>query len=106
MSYEPIRIYGFLSAAPDSMAHALARGFDLTELDYKDGDLTLEFEGKYFFLDDLMEAIAPHLRPETTGRLDYIDHDEWTMTRFKFKDGAYTMVKVNLNDVLERYSHE
>jgi hypothetical protein len=76
-------------------------------IDYRNGILNLDHEGTpAFFLEDVLDQVVPLLNPEAAGRVDYIDHHEFTMHRYKIADRAHSCTVVNLNDVLERYSRE
>ena len=105
MSYDDIRVYGHVEHV-DSDACELSEEFDFTEFSCEDGDLELEYEGKFFFIDDFLERLENSLLPESKGRIDYIDQQAFTMTRFTIEQGAINRKKVDLNNVLERYNRE
>lgn len=105
MGYDAIRVYGHVTEV-DSDACELSDDFDFTEFSCEDGDLDLEYEGSYFFIDDFIERLEHCLAPQSSGRIDYIDQGEFCMTRFHIDQGRIQRKRVDLNNVLERYSQE
>lgn len=105
MGYDEIRVYGHVTDV-DSDASELPDDFDFTEFSCEDGELDLEYEGNYFFIEDFIERLEHCLAPQSTGRIDYIDQNEFSLTRFHITQGRIDRKKVDLNNVLERYSQE
>ncbi len=105
MGYEDIRVYGNVENVSSDAAD-LEDDFDFTEFSYDDGELDLEYEGNFFFLDDFIDRLEPCLTSNSSGRLDYIDQQAFRMTRFKIEAGQLRRMEVDLNNVLERYSQE
>jgi hypothetical protein len=105
MGYDEIRVYGRLeNLSPD--AADLEDDFEFTEFAYDDGELDLEYEGNFFYLDDFIDRLEPCLTSHSKGRVDYIDQHAFRMTRFKVEAGQLQRLEVDLNNVLERYSRE
>lgn len=67
--------------------------------------LTVHFEGVFFPIDDVLTALKSTLSPQAEGRLDYIDMDEWTLTRFWIQGGLITHNTTSLNQVMEYSGH-
>jgi hypothetical protein len=68
----------------------------------RDGDMALiAFEGVYFPVDDVLEALARHLGPEHKGRLDVLDLENWRLTRHAIDEGQVRARSAPLNNVLE-----
>ena len=105
MGYDEIRVYGHVTDV-DSDAYELSEDFEFTEFSCEDGELDLEYEGSFFFIDDFIERLEHCLAPQSTGRIDYIDQGEFRMKRFLIEQGRINRKHVNLNNVLERYSQE
>lgn len=80
--------------------------FDFLTAEYGNGRMHLEFEGVYFFIDELLEMITEFTESALDGVVDYIDREAWTMTRYRWQSGRLEVKEINLNDVLERYSRE
>lgn len=76
---------------------------DAAELE---GDLLrISFEGIWFPLEDLLDALAVWLRPDCQGKLDYLDLEAWRMTRYRFVQGKIQSSSRSLNDVLAYSGH-
>ena len=49
---------------------------------FLEGDiLRIEWEGVYFPLDEVLQALNNCLPPDAEGKLDYLDLEAWTLTR-------------------------
>lgn len=77
-----------------------------------EGDmLRIAFEGYYFPLDDVLEALEGTLKPGAAGKLDYLDFEAWTLTRCEPVPGregcgvAFSRATRSLNQVLEYSGH-
>ena len=44
----------------------------------------ISFEGVFFPLDDVLDALRPLLCAESSGKIDLIDMEAWTLTRAAF----------------------
>ncbi len=69
------------------------------------GLLRISFEGLYFPLQEVMAALEARLPPQATGRLDYLDLDNWTLTRYERRDGIFVSGTRGLNHVLDHSGH-
>ncbi|OBQ50294.1 hypothetical protein [Halodesulfovibrio spirochaetisodalis] len=108
MEHILIKVYGSISnASPELYQAALSfieeQDEDAVELDGT--FFTISFEGIYFMIDEFMDAIKPHLTKECSGRIDYIDVDEWSLTRFWIEGGLVTHNTANLNHVMDHSGH-
>ncbi len=99
-----VKVYGSVTPADDAMLQAVsAVAPDAVSLS---GDtLLLSHEGIFFMLDDFLTALRPHLGPASSGRIDYIDMDEWTLTRHWIDNGLLTSNTASLNQVMEYSGH-
>ena len=71
-----------------------------------EGDLVrISFEGLYFPVEDVLEAIAARLKPGQQGKLDVLDLEAWRLTRHLFADGRITSRTAPLNNVLDFSGH-
>ncbi|MEI3478163.1 MAG: hypothetical protein V8Q84_02610 [Bilophila sp.] len=53
----------------------------------------------------MLEAVRPFLKPESAGKIDLIDMEQWTLTRTTFAGTAMTTKTVGLNHVLDYSGH-
>ncbi|MDE5878415.1 MAG: hypothetical protein K2G99_00035 [Desulfovibrio sp.] len=71
-----------------------------------DGDLLrISFEGLYFPVDEVLEALAGRLGPGQQGKLDVLDLEAWRLTRHIFESGRITSREAPLNNVLDFSGH-
>ena len=75
---------------------------------FLEGDiLRIAWEGIYFPLDEVLQALNACLPPEAEGKLDYLDLEAWTLTRHVLLPGTktkqpdrFSIVTRSLNHVL------
>lgn len=70
------------------------------------GDLLrISFEGLFFPVDDVLEALAALLKPGQKGKLDVLDLEAWRLTRHLIADGRISSRSAPLNNVLDFSGH-
>lgn len=72
--------------------------------------LRISWEGMYFPVDEALEALKRALPPDAQGKFDYLDLEEWTLTRHVFQPGAggeaaFNAATRSLNHVLDYSGH-
>ncbi|MBD5539031.1 MAG: hypothetical protein HDQ94_03410 [Desulfovibrio sp.] len=107
-----VKVYGNLFPAGEADREALARACAGRapagdgEAVFLEGDLVrISFEGLYFPVEDVLEAIAARLTPAQQGKLDVLDLEAWRMTRHLFAGGRITSRAAPLNNVLDFSGH-
>ena len=106
-----LKVYGNLFPADEADREALAKACAdrvPAECDavLREGDLVrISFEGLYFPVEELLEALAERLAPGQQGKLDVLDLEAWRMTRHLFADGRITSRGAPLNNVLDFSGH-
>lgn len=109
MRQEPCKAFGHLFPADAALFAAVETalsGWNLPDCTELSGDLLrIDFEGVFFPLDDVLEAVRPFLTPESVGKIDLIDMEQWTLTRTTFAGTAMTTKTVGLNHVLDYSGH-
>jgi hypothetical protein len=64
--------------------------------------LRIAFEGLYFPLEEVLQALEQSLPPQAEGKLDYLDLEAWTLTRHSFAAGRFTRTQPrDLNQLLD-----
>lgn len=110
MSHEEIRVYGYVKGLSSESFIALMNGlgplFQENSFRHEDRTLSVEFEGAYFLVDDFLETLLPLLSDDAEGKIDYIDHHAWEMTRYTIHGQELASKRVDLNTVLEKYHQE
>lgn len=72
----------------------------------QEGDMArFSFEGSYFPVEEALEALTRHLRPEHQGKLDVLDLENWRLVRHVFARGRVTSSSAPLNNVLDHSGH-
>ena len=71
----------------------------------EEGMLKISFEGVYFPLREVMEALEDLLPVNAEGKLDYLDLEEWRLHRHIYANGAFTVSERSLNHVLDYAGH-
>ena len=106
-----LKVYGNLWPAPDGLLQRLEPicADAMTQEDddgiprvCQEGDLLrISFEGLYFPVDEVLEAIAAVLTPAQQGKLDVLDMDGWRLERHVFANGRIERKSTSLNNVLD-----
>lgn len=72
----------------------------------REGDMArISFEGIYFPVEDVVHALREHLTPAMQGKLDYLDLEDWRLTRYRLEDGEVRPSSAPLNNVLAFSGH-
>ncbi|WP_156908090.1 hypothetical protein [Desulfovibrio cuneatus] len=102
-----LKVYAAFAPVPASMEGVLAPlgAQAITENDdpwmWVEGDtLRISFEGVYFPVEDVVEALEANLPPACTGKLDVLLLDDWELHRYVWQGGAFVVGKRSLNHVL------
>lgn len=105
MREEPIHVFGHVTPAGgelDVAAKAVLSSWGLlAELELCGELWQIQFEGVAFPHEELAEAIRCALLPDSEGRLDVIDREGWTLTRYIFARQGFRVHTVGLNQVLD-----
>lgn len=109
MRQEPCKAFGHLFPADAALfdaVEAALSGWNMPDCAELAGDLLrIDFEGVFFPLDDVLEAVRPFLKPESAGKIDLIDMEQWTLTRTTFAGTDMATKTVGLNHVLDYSGH-
>ena len=109
MREEPCKTYGHLFPADRHIADAVdavLSHWNIPECTELEGDIfRISFEGVFFPLDDVLEALRPLLCTESSGKIDLIDMEGWTLTRAAFSGTDIAVKTVGLNHVLAYSGH-
>ncbi len=83
-----IKAYGMLRPAGEEALRAaegvLSSWFIEDAVDLDDGALWIHYEGTYFPHEELAGALAPFLCPTSSGKMDVMDLEAWTLCRYYF----------------------
>ena len=99
MREEPCKTYGHLFPADQHIADAVGAvlsDWNIPECTELEGDIfRISFEGVFFPLDDVLDALRPLLCAESSGKIDLIDMEAWTLTRAAFSGWVRTATSPN-----------
>ena len=102
-----VKVYAAFLHADDrvlaavEMAGQSAMGHEAPWLFLEDGVLRISWEGVYFPLEEILGALSSN----TEGKLDYLDLEDWTLTRCVPRNGGFHCSKRSLNHVLDYSGH-
>lgn len=82
-----------------------ALGHDAPWAFLEGGTLRISWEGLYFPLEEVLLALAATLGSGPEGKLDYLDLEEWTLTRYVPGTNGFQASKRDLNQVLDYSGH-
>lgn len=107
-----VKVYGHIWPAPKALFRALEQAAHgalpspEAPVVACDRDMVLlSFEGLYFPLDDVLETLEAHLDPTCQGKLDYLELEAWTLSRYEFVEGRMRRRTLPLNHVLDHSGH-
>ena len=104
------KVYASISRAAEGLADELKEAVrDAVPADEspaetvsEDGGLVLvSFEGLWFPVEEAAACIKRHLVPETAGKMDVLDLENWTITRFTLQGGFMQERSGSLNSALD-----
>ncbi|MBD5641563.1 MAG: hypothetical protein HDQ91_04005 [Desulfovibrio sp.] len=105
-----IKVYASLWPATDALAAAvktatLAALPAPPEIALSAGLLTLSFEGVFFPIDELAEAVEASAPPDLQGKIDLLDLENWELRRYLAASGKLGVHSAPLNNVLDYSGH-
>lgn len=106
-----VKVYGYLRPCSENELPPLCAALRVLgeagpETLRLSGDLlNISYEGTYFPIEDFLSALSPLLSADRKGKIDYIDMEGWTLTRYSFENGFITTAKGDLNNVLSFSGH-
>jgi len=99
---EAVRAYGDFHGLTAGDAERLQAASPFQKAVFRDGVLSVDYEGCYIDVEPFLDAVAKLLGPGGWGKLDVIDQLEWTLTRYSVQDGAWSAKSVHGDQAVER----
>lgn len=104
-----VKLYGNLYPATESMEvsfkHLCRDAFPVEAakacISLQKDLLLISFEGIYFPKEELEAWIYSILQPNLCGKIDFLDLENWQMTRYLVTDGQLNIHTVSLNHVMD-----
>lgn len=111
MARAHLKVYAAFSPADADVLSAVEKvgreaiGHESPWLFLEGNMLRISWEGVYFPLEDVLRALADTLAHDAEGKLDYLDLEDWTLTRYLPEGNAFRASTRGLNQVLEYSGH-
>jgi len=70
-------------------------------VDLKNDLILISFEGIHFPIEEIIETIEAFLSPTSQGKVDYIDLENWRLTRYIIKGKHISHRSNSLNAIME-----
>ncbi len=103
-----IKVYGHVWPVKNNLAPILEPCFIFGQnlsksemLVFENDMLRLSFEGIYFDIDELISLLKPSLTEQCQGKVDYIDLEAWSLTRYIIQGTKIITSMVSLNAVMD-----
>ena len=94
---DDVRSYGDFYRLPPEAFARIRDAIPYPQVDYRDGVLRVDHEGKFIDIDDFLKEIAGLLEPGGWGKVDFIDHLDQKLTRYDIRDGRITSRTIEFN---------
>ena len=96
-----LRVYGEVRGLTAAAWAGLAGECPFETVEYADGILALEHEGRWVDAESFLDALAGVAGATSAGHCDVIDNEAWTITRWVLEGGKWSSQTFGINDVLE-----
>ncbi len=102
-----VKVYGNLFPSSQEMFLSLKKSCKFampatpSPLSLKKDLLLLSFEGIFFPVDDFISVLEDLLMPDLNGKVNYLDIENWQMTRYLIGNGQIQKNNVSLNHVMD-----
>ncbi|MBT8762411.1 hypothetical protein KFV02_00505 [Desulfohalobiaceae bacterium Ax17] len=103
---EKMRLYGFINVQDPKKIDVLREIF--TDFDLKIDENRIDFDLEEVFIDpeEYIEKLQEVLSDQDSGQIDFINFDEWQMTRYEIEGSKIHPRKIHLDGALEKYIYE
>ncbi len=95
-------------AARDAISLETATGSNHAQpawVELDDTRIAIAFEGIYFPTEEVIAVLAATLAQDAEGKLDQLDIEAWTLTRYNWQNGTFHSSTRSLNHVLAHSGH-
>ncbi|MCM0756762.1 hypothetical protein M7784_16130 [Desulfovibrio aminophilus] len=98
---EAVRAYGDFHGLDQENAERLRPGSPFTKMVFRDGVLSVDYEGCYIDVEPFLDELVRFMPPEGWGKLDCIDQIEWRLTRYTVAGRTWTARVVSGDQAVE-----
>lgn len=103
---EDVRIYGDFHGLTPEQYEQVKDEIPFEQVEYGNNVLRVDHEGVFLDIDDFMERMAEVMGEGAWGAVEFIDHIEWEVTRYKIRNGEITSAKVKVDNVLDAHMRD
>ena len=104
-----IKVYGAFSPASEKLrlglgkicGQAIGTHTEGMPVSLSGNWLAISFEGVWFPVDDLQAFLEKYAESPLRGKIDFLDLENWRLTRLEFADGRLRKSSAPLNNVLD-----
>ncbi|HDQ41653.1 MAG TPA: hypothetical protein ENN39_11595 [Desulfonatronum sp.] len=96
----PLRIYGEVHGLDPDKRDVLS-GLPETIFHIHPDRIEVEYEGSWLDIDHYLDVLAAALSEHGQGHVDYLDHDNWEIRRYRLQPGTWTCKRIDPDNVLE-----
>lgn len=108
-----IKVYGNIWPADKDFYDSIVRisrdsiptGNDPPIVEFSGDLIKISFEGIYFPTEEILNFMQKNINPMQKGKLDILDLEDWTLTRYTFINGKISINSAPLNNVLDYSGH-
>lgn len=97
---DDIRAYGDFHGVSEADFEAIRDEIPFPQVDYANGVLRVDHEGKFIWIEDFLERMAGLLGESGWGGVDWIDHLDKTLTRYDIRGGKITSRTIDFDQAL------
>lgn len=98
---DDVRVYGDVYGLSIEGFERLRGEIPFDQIEYADGVLRVDHEGKYIDVESFIEAVQREMEPGGWAHVDFIDHVDWVVQRYVIGKDAVQVKTVGPNEVLE-----
>lgn len=97
---DDIRAYGDFHGLSQADYEAIRDEIPFPQVEYRDGVLKVDHEGKFIWIDDFLERVAGLLGDKGWGGVDFIDHLDKKLTRYDIRNGKISSKTIDFDQAL------
>ncbi len=97
---DDIRTYGDFHGLSQEDFEAIRDEIPYPQVEFKDGVLKVDHEGKFIWIDDFLDRMVELLGDKGWGGVDFIDHLDKKLTRYDIRGGKMTKKTIDFDQAL------
>ena len=98
---EAVRTYGDIHGLSEENYERIRPSIPYDQIKYEKRGLHVDYEGHYIDVESFLDEVVKLLDEDGWGKVDFIDHVEWKMTRYILRPGEYDTHHIRVDNVLD-----